>query len=95
MTETEREKFWIRYVRSLLSQYHRTRYFRGIKMQLLVCPGATDARYIRSKDIPALGFSPLTHTPMLLHAHDEYLHADVLEQGIEIVRKVLEAVANL
>lgn len=31
----------------------------------------TDARYLRQKGIPVLGFSPMKNTPILLHDHNE------------------------
>lgn len=58
-------------------------------------PGGTDSRYLRSVGIPAIGFSPMNNTPVLLHDHDEYLHADVYLKGIEIYKKILEKVANI
>lgn len=58
-------------------------------------PGGTDSRYLRSVGIPAIGFSPMSNTPVLLHDHDEYLHADVYLKGIEIYKKILEKVANI
>lgn len=57
-------------------------------------PGGTDSRYLRSVGIPAIGFSPMINTPVLLHDHDEYLHADVFLKGIEIYKKIIAAVAN-
>ncbi|EXB44366.1 hypothetical protein L484_020178 [Morus notabilis] len=36
-----------------------------------ILPSTTDARYIRQLGIPALGFSPMTNTPILLHDHNE------------------------
>lgn len=36
-----------------------------------ILASTTDSRYIRRKGIPALGFSPMTHTPILLHDHNE------------------------
>lgn len=58
-------------------------------------PGGTDSRYLRSVGIPAIGFSPMNNTPVLLHDHDEYLHADVYLKGIDIYKKILEKVANI
>ena len=58
-------------------------------------PGATDSRYIRSVGIPAIGFSPMNHTPVLLHDHDEFLQADIYLKGIEIYRKIIQNVANV
>lgn len=36
-----------------------------------ILASTTDARYIRELGIPALGFSPMTNTPILLHDHNE------------------------
>jgi acetylornithine deacetylase/succinyl-diaminopimelate desuccinylase-like protein len=36
-----------------------------------VFPASTDARYFRKVGIPALGFSPIANTPVLLHDHNE------------------------
>jgi aminoacylase len=62
---------------------------------LLVFPGGTDSRYIRDVGIPAIGFSPMNNTPVLLHDNDEFLHADVYLKGIEIYKKIISNVANL
>lgn len=67
---------------------------RGIKTKVQVFPGGTDSRYIRSVGIPAIGFSPMNNTPVLLHDHDEYLQADVYLKGIEIYQKLIEKIAN-
>lgn len=36
-----------------------------------ILSSTTDARYMRKLGIPALGFSPMTNTPILLHDHNE------------------------
>lgn len=36
-----------------------------------ILPSTTDSRFIRQLGIPALGFSPMTNTPILLHDHNE------------------------
>lgn len=36
-----------------------------------ILASTTDAKYIRQLGIPALGFSPMTNTPILLHDHNE------------------------
>jgi aminoacylase len=61
----------------------------------MVFPGATDSRYIRSVGIPAIGFSPMNNTPILLHDHDEFLQADVYLRGIEIYKTIIQNVANV
>lgn len=60
-----------------------------------VCPGTTDARFVRQQGIPVINFSPILNSPVLLHAHDERIHVDVFRQGIDIMEKVVEAVANI
>ncbi|EDV95052.1 aminoacylase-1 [Drosophila grimshawi] len=67
----------------------------GLKTRQRVFPGATDSRYVRHVGIPALGFSPINNTPILLHDHDEYLRAETYLQGIEIYKKLIAAVANV
>ncbi|XP_059052521.1 aminoacylase-1-like [Achroia grisella] len=67
----------------------------GVPIKCITCPGATDARYIRRQGIPAIGLSPLISTPQLLHAHDERIHVEVYKQGIDIMEKIVSAVANV
>ncbi|XP_030563931.1 aminoacylase-1-like [Drosophila novamexicana] len=67
----------------------------GVSTRQRVFPGATDSRFLRSFGIPALGFSPINNTPILLHDHNEYLRADTYLRGIEIYKKVIAAVADV
>ncbi|CAL4140059.1 unnamed protein product, partial [Meganyctiphanes norvegica] len=60
-----------------------------------IFPAATDCRFIRQLGIPALGFSPMNHTPILLHDHNEYLNEKIFLRGIEIYTKIIPAIANL
>lgn len=36
-----------------------------------ILASTTDARFMRLRGIPTLGFSPMTNTPILLHDHNE------------------------
>ena len=36
-----------------------------------IFPAATDFRYVREKDIPAFGLSPMANMPIFLHEHNE------------------------
>lgn len=36
-----------------------------------IFPASTDARYFRQLGLPAIGFSPMKNTPILLHDHNE------------------------
>ncbi|XP_026754819.1 aminoacylase-1-like [Galleria mellonella] len=67
----------------------------GLKLDIRIFPGGTDSRYIRRVGIPAIGFSPMNNTPVLLHDHDEFLRADIYLKGIDIYVKLLAAVANV
>ncbi|XP_028162367.1 aminoacylase-1-like isoform X4 [Ostrinia furnacalis] len=67
----------------------------GYKMNCTICPGATDARFVRNQGIPVISFSPIINTPRLLHAHDERIHVDEYRRGISVMEKILTAVANV
>ncbi|XP_065365133.1 aminoacylase-1-like [Calliphora vicina] len=66
----------------------------GLKLTTLVFPGGTDSRHTRHVGVPAIGFSPMNNTPVLLHDHDEFLKADTYLKGIEIYKKLIPAVLN-
>ncbi|XP_017427709.1 uncharacterized protein LOC108335972 isoform X1 [Vigna angularis] len=59
-----------------------------------VFPAATDARYFRDLGLPAIGFSPMANTPILLHDHNEFLHKDEYLKGIEIYESIIKAYAS-
>lgn len=60
-----------------------------------IFPASTDSKYLRELDIPALGFSPMNKTPILLHDHNEYLNEKIFLRGIEIYTSIIPALANL
>ncbi|KAK0086018.1 hypothetical protein PV325_004041 [Microctonus aethiopoides] len=66
----------------------------NIKLENGIFPGGTDSRYVRGVGLPAICFSPMNNTPILLHDHDEYLNKDIFLRGIEIYMKLIPAVAN-
>lgn len=45
--------------------------------------------------IPALGFSPMNRTPVLLHDHNERLHEAVFLRGVDIYTRLLSALASV
>lgn len=45
--------------------------------------------------IPAIGFTPINNTPVLLHDHDEFIRADTYLDGIEIYKKLITKIANV
>lgn len=70
-------------------------FLRKLKIKTQVFPGGTDSRYIRNVGIPAIGFSPIDKTPILLHDHDEFLRADTYLKGIDIYKQLIPKVANV
>uniref|UniRef100_A0A8C2TP71 N-acyl-aliphatic-L-amino acid amidohydrolase n=1 Tax=Coturnix japonica TaxID=93934 RepID=A0A8C2TP71_COTJA len=66
-----------------------------LPLKLEIFPAATDSRYIRAAGYPALGFSPMNRTPVLLHDHNEFLNEDVFLRGIDIYAHLLPALASV
>lgn len=64
-----------------------------IKPQIFT--GGTDSRYLRKSGIPALGFSPMNNTPVLLHDHDEWIGAETYLKGVQIYEKITSNLANV
>ena len=60
-----------------------------------IFPAGTDSRYLREVGIPAIGFSPMPNTPVLLHDHNEFLNEDIFLRGIDIFVDIIENVANV
>ncbi|EZA58129.1 hypothetical protein DMN91_010877 [Ooceraea biroi] len=67
----------------------------GVELEIGIFPGGSDSRFVRQVGIPALCFSPMNKTKILLHEHDEYLNKDIFLKGIEIYTKIIPAVANV
>ncbi|XP_058190535.1 uncharacterized protein LOC131307839 isoform X2 [Rhododendron vialii] len=59
-----------------------------------IFPAATDARYFRERGLPAIGFSPMANTPILLHDHNEFLSKDEYLKGIDIYESIISAYAS-
>ncbi|XP_051172662.1 aminoacylase-1A-like isoform X2 [Leptopilina boulardi] len=66
----------------------------SVKLDTRILPGATDARQLRALNIPAVAFSPMNNTIPRAHANNEYLNKRVFLRGINIMMKIVEAVAN-
>eukprot|EP00937_MAST-01D_sp_MAST-1D-sp2_P003011 g3011.t1 len=66
----------------------------GISLAPEIFPAATDSRFVRQLGIPALGFSPMKRTPILLHEHNEYIPEAVFTQGIEIYCTIIAELAS-
>jgi len=66
----------------------------NLKFDLKIFPAATDSRYLREVGIPAFGFSPMPHTPILLHDHNEFLNEKIFLEGIPIFCNIIKEIAN-
>ncbi|XP_037936846.1 aminoacylase-1-like [Teleopsis dalmanni] len=66
----------------------------NLKIKPQIFNGGTDSRYIRGLGIPAIGFSPLNNTPILLHDNDEFIFADNFLKGIDIYVHIITNLAN-
>ena len=45
--------------------------------------------------IPAIGFSPMNNTPILLHDHDEFLNETIFLRGIDIFEDIIANIADV
>ncbi|KAF9684735.1 hypothetical protein SADUNF_Sadunf04G0149300 [Salix dunnii] len=59
-----------------------------------IFPASTDARYFRERGLPAIGFSPMANTPILLHDHNEFLNQDEYLKGINVYESIIKAYAS-
>jgi len=60
-----------------------------------IFPASTDSGFIRVAGIPAYGFSPMNHTPILLHDHNEFLNEQTFLKGIDVFIDIINEVANV
>lgn len=66
----------------------------GVEVEPEIFPASTDSRFLRELGIPALGFSPMRNTPILLHDHNEYIDAGVFVEGIAVYERLITALAS-
>ncbi|XP_019854695.1 PREDICTED: aminoacylase-1A-like [Amphimedon queenslandica] len=67
----------------------------GMKLETEIFPAGTDSRYLRQLGLPVLGFSPMNHTPVLLHDNDEFLNERIFLRGIDIYKNLITNLSNL
>ncbi|KAL8587111.1 hypothetical protein ACOMHN_026079 [Nucella lapillus] len=67
----------------------------GLKIKKEIFPAGTDGRFVRKLGIPVYGFSPMNHTPILLHDHNEFLNQQVFLRGITIYTGLIPALADV
>jgi aminoacylase len=83
LTDISKPSWW-------LDSFKKTCEDMKCKTNWTVFPAGTDSRFLRNAGYPAIGFSPIIHTPVLLHDHNEYLPKDIFLHGIEIYMKLIE-----
>jgi aminoacylase len=66
----------------------------GVPLEPEIFPAGTDSRFLRARGVPALGFSPLRNTPILLHEHDEWLGEGTFLEGIGVYEALVEKIAG-
>ncbi|KAL2928287.1 Aminoacylase-1 [Bienertia sinuspersici] len=59
-----------------------------------IFPASTDARYFRRQGLPAIGFSPMANTPILLHDHNEFLNQAEYLKGVEVYVSIIKAYSS-
>lgn len=59
-----------------------------------IFPASTDARYFRLLGLPAIGFSPMANTPILLHDHNEFLDQSEYLKGVEVYESIIKTYAT-
>ena len=67
----------------------------GVQTRPQIFSGATDSRFIREVGVPALGFSPMNRTPILLHDHNEFLNEKVFLDGIDVFVNIIREISNV
>ncbi|KAL8587114.1 hypothetical protein ACOMHN_026082 [Nucella lapillus] len=67
----------------------------GIQVRKEIFPCGTDGYHLRKLGIPVYGFSPMNHTPILLHDHNEFLNQQVFLRGITIYTGLIPALADV
>ncbi|KUF93024.1 T-complex protein 11 protein 2 [Phytophthora nicotianae] len=62
----------------------------GETLETEIFPAATDSRFLRKVGVPAIGFSPMKRTEILLHEHNECLSKDTFLHGISVYVSVFQ-----
>lgn len=88
MTSTDDSDLWWRAFSTTCDKH-------SLKLEKEIFSAGTDSRYLRTLGIPCLGFSPLNHTPILLHDHNERLNERVFLRGIDIFVDLIPALCNV
>jgi len=74
---------------------HRAFSKNGQLVRPQVMSAGTDARCVRELGIPAIGFSPMPRTPILLHDHNEFIQEDTFLRGLDLYVDIIGNLANV
>lgn len=87
LTETDRAKnpFW--------GIFEDACEAKGTEVEREIFPAGTDSRFLRALGVQAIGFSPMSGTPTLLHEHNEALSVATFLRGIGVYETVIDALA--
>ena len=66
-----------------------------LKVKPQIFPAATDSRFIREVGIPALGFSPMPNTPVILHDHNEFINEKIFVRCIDVIYVLVKELASV
>jgi aminoacylase len=83
LTNLEKSSWWFKSFKKTFEEIK-------CKTNWTIFPAGTDSRFLRNMGYPAIGFSPMINTPILLHDHNEYLSKDVFLHGIDIYVKLIQ-----
>ncbi|XP_031625359.1 aminoacylase-1A-like [Contarinia nasturtii] len=68
----------------------------NLKVTPQIMFATTDSRFIRSLNIPAIGFNAYVNSTLhSVHGHNEFLNADIYLFGIDVYKKIIEHVTNV
>jgi len=87
-TELNEDNIW-------WTQFQITAKRLNLTLDPQIFPAATDSRFVRLAGYPALGFSPMPRTPILLHDHNEYIEESIFLQGILTYQNLMADLANV
>ena len=87
LTNIENSSWWLEGFKQTLNDMK-------CKSNWTIFPAGNDSRFLRNAGYPAIGFSPIINTPILLHDHNEHLSKDVFLNGIEIYVKLIQNLTN-
>lgn len=60
-----------------------------------IFPAATDSRYLRRAGVLALGVSPLTNIPVLLHDHNEYVREGDVMRSVDFYAQLIKSISEV